>query len=174
MPCPAGTAPGEGRSLPGQRQPEGPGCRFPASRHFTCSRRSLPQPSERKSRGNGAQHPEAGSPPGDGELNPLRAGGQRSAHGTSRECPLLPSALTGTSPQPPVLCRQGRDTPATVKGQTCHSSSTVHPAFPARSPLLQLSFPAFPSSTGTQTASRKRKALFSSFHSPSRSQRLPT
>lgn len=114
-------------------------------------RRSLPQPSERKSRGNGAQHPQAGSPPGDEELNSLRAGGQpsaqagsASAQGTSRDtaCPAptdttVPAAKGQTAPRPsqPLSLSQ-------------HSSS------------LQLYFPVFPSSTSTDSKPQEESPLF--------------
>lgn len=121
---------------------------------YSFQARSLPQPwSERKSRGNGAQHPEVGSPPAYKErLTPSAPAGsppQTAAAGTAcwqalqqrvTAPGLAPScspglrfpALTGTAQgsaglhHSPQCCAIERED---SQGQTCHSPTTV-PRFP--------------------------------------------
>ena len=182
------------KSLPAHCKAGGAGVLFSSLWAFYLFQaRSLPQPwSERKSRGNGAQHPEVGSPPAAEER-------------------LTPSAPAGSPPQslPPQGCLAGgpsskglqlQDWPhpapqAALRGtaqgsaglqrspQRCATSGRTAEGRPATHPPRSLTLsqdarrsccPTFQCFHPPPAASHERRALFPSFHAPSKSQRLPT
>lgn len=140
-PCPACV---KLKSLPAQHKAGGArGVLFSSLRAFYLFQAgSLPQPwSERKSRGNGAQHPEVAPPSPRGRINSLRAGRQPSA---DRDA--LLAARGYSSGTGPILlpCTDRHCCPAPepsakrkdIRGQTCHLLATVPHPFPAHPSLL--------------------------------------
>lgn len=151
---------------------------------YSFQARSLPQPwSERKSRGNGAQHPEVGSPPAYKErltpsapagsppqrLQPQgRLAGRPSSKGLRLQDWPHPAPQAFASPHWQAL-RRGRLACTTAlsvvpsSGRTAKGRPATHPpqflAFPGRPPLLLPYLSVFSSSTSTQTASHERRPL---------------